>query len=279
MNFDGVDPFEMEPRDHRDIDDHAANELLSGRGHDVDPALADVLGDVRVAFGSVVPAAGLELEAVMTARDPKPTHARRTPRMRSRFVTRMAAVASFALVATGSLAGAGALPGPAQDTAERVAAAVGLGISAERSDAPHGRSDEHRGGPNVSSTTTSVTDGTDATTPSTGPKDNHGAEVSAVAKDDSTVGCEHGRAVSAVASGTSNDKPCPDTSTTTTTISVPLGAPTSVPVPAGPPAGLPVRPSVPDAPPGKPADPGSGPPAGTPGATHPTPDVRPTTAR
>jgi hypothetical protein len=270
MTFDDVDPFEMEPRDHHGIDDHVANELLTGRGHDLEPALADVLGDVRVAFGSAVPAAGAELEAVMTAHDLESRHGRRTARMRIRFATRMATAASFALVATGSLAIAGALPGPAQDTAERVAAAVGLDIAAEKSSPPHGKSGEDRGGPRASSTTTPSTDEPEGATPSAGPQDNHGAEVSAVAQDHSVVGCEHGRAVSEVASSLTNDRPCPTTTTSTST--VPTTVTTTAEAEAGPPPSLPDQPTVPTAPPGKPAALGTGAPASTPGATRPGPD-------
>lgn len=49
------------------------------------------------------------------------------------------------------------------------------------------------------------------------PNNNHGKTVSEVAKDKSLEGCEHGRAVSAAASGKTNDKPCPNASTTTST--------------------------------------------------------------
>jgi hypothetical protein len=52
-------------------------------------------------------------------------------------------------------------------------------------------------------------DGADGAAPEPNQPKNHGAEVSAVAHDDSTHGCEHGRAVSSVASGRTKDKPCP----------------------------------------------------------------------
>ena len=273
MTFDDVDPFEMEPRGHHEIDDHAADELLSGRGEDIDPALADVLGDVRVAFGSQSPDAVPALVELMGG-DLEPTSTRRIVRMRTRFAARLATATSLAVIATGSLAVAGALPGPAQDTAERVAAAVGLDIATEKSNAPHGKNDEHRRGP-LNGSTSEPTDGTERANPNppVGPHDNHGAEVSAVAQDHTVVGCEHGRAVSAVAAGQTNEQPCPPTSpppttatTTTTTAEVVDGDE------AGPPPGLPVQPTVPTAPPAKPADPGSGLSGSPPSTTHPGPN-------
>jgi hypothetical protein len=281
MTFDDVDPFEMEPRGHHEIDDAAADELLAGRGYDIDPALADVLGDVRVAFGSRSPEARPALVELMSG-NLEPTSPRGIVRMRTRFAARLATATSLAVIATGSLAVAGALPGPAQNTAERVAAAVGLDIATEKSNAPHGKSDEHRRGPRNDSTS-ERTDGTqraNPNTPASGPHDNHGAEVSAVAQDHTVVGCEHGRAVSEVASGETNEQACP---TPTTPSSSPPTAATDTTTTAddedageaGPPPGLPVQPTVPTVPtppPAKPAEPGSGPPASTPVTTHPSPD-------
>ena len=71
-------------------------------------------------------------------------------------------------------------------------------------------------------------EGDDATHP-----DNHGAEVSAVAHDKTLHGCEHGRAVSSVASGKVNTKPCPhtDDAATTPTTPRPMRRPQPAPEP------------------------------------------------
>src|SRR5262245_1057529 len=145
MSAENVDPFEMAPREPHepheiDIDDRVAEELLSGRGRDLDPQLADVLGDVRVAFRSQAPALGTELSALIAGESLEPSPTRRNPRTRSALARRFATATTLALVATGSLAVAGALPAPAQDAAARAAAAVGLDISSGNSGNSHGHS-------------------------------------------------------------------------------------------------------------------------------------------
>ena len=107
--------------------------------------------------------------------------------MRLPVALRRFALATVALFAlTGALGVANALPGPMQDAVAK----IGIG-SAKNANG----------------------------------NDNHGQDVSDVAKDKSLQGCEHGRAVSAAASGKTNDKPCPNSSSTTTvTSSVPEGA-------------------------------------------------------
>jgi hypothetical protein len=279
MTFDDVDPFEMEPRDPHELDDHVADELLAGRGRELDPQLADVLGDVRVAFRSQMPPVGTELDTVLNGEGFERAPTRRTAHMRTAMARRLAAATTLALVATGGLAVAGALPAPAQDAAERAASAVGVDLPHGKSGDPHGHKGEHgksgvhgRSGDHPGSsdpTTAGSTDATDDPSPdSAAPHDNHGAEVSAVAHDHSVTGCEHGRAVSAIASGTTNDKPCPTTSSTVPTTET--TAPEGTDEGQGPPPTHPEHPNTPASPPGKPADPGSGPPASTPGATHPT---------
>jgi hypothetical protein len=117
---------------------------------------------------------------------------------------------------TGGLAVAHALPAPMQDAMSK----VGIGEPAHR----HARVvvaadtevDESTTTTGIAEeTTTTVVSGETTTTVADGDGDGtHGDEVSAVAKDKTLQGCEHGRAVSAVASGTVNDKPCPHTTTT-----------------------------------------------------------------
>jgi hypothetical protein len=137
------------------------------------------------------------------------------------FAAKIAAAFATALAATGGLAAASALPAPVQSAFADVAAQVGVDLpSGGDADAPAITDPD----PTTTTTepTTSTTEPADAdeppeTTTPTGDPDgagepearNHGAEVSAVAHDDSVHGCEHGRAVSSVASGRPNDKPCP----------------------------------------------------------------------
>jgi hypothetical protein len=265
MSFDDVDPFEMDGRDLPEIDDPTAETLLSGSGRDLDPALADVLGDLRVAFRSESPAPGRELTALMTGASIETATTRRFARMRRALATRIAAVTALAVASTGGLAAAGALPGPAQEAVARAAEKVGFDLPANGDDGPdRGNSDDHRGGPNQTSTSTTTTttgDTTDATTPSsTDQVGTHGAEVSAVARDHTTVGCKHGRAVSAIASGSTNDRPCPPR--TTTSISSTSTPATTTTVDENPARGG--GPEIPGPPPstGRPAEPGHGRPAG-----------------
>ena len=55
-----------------DFDDNATDALLSGGGRDIDPRLADLLGDMRAACTSTPPAIGAELSALMRATQPTP---------------------------------------------------------------------------------------------------------------------------------------------------------------------------------------------------------------
>ena len=121
--------------------------------------------------------------------------------MRSSFAAKMAAATAAVVAATGGLALAGALPAPAQ----HALAAIGIGSDDSQ------RGDVAEPADDTGSTTATTVD--ESSTVVDHP-DNHGDDVSAVAHDDSSEGCEHGRAVSAVASGTEDDKPCPTTGTT-----------------------------------------------------------------
>jgi hypothetical protein len=272
MSFDDVDPFEMDGRDLPEIDDPTAERLLSGSGRDLDPALADVLGDLRVAFRSESPVLGRELTAVMTRDSTEPVVRQRFARMRTALVARIAAVTALSVASTGGLAAAGALPDPAQDAVARAAERVGFALPANGDDgSPPGKSGDHPGGPHATSTTTTTPDdSTDPTTPTShAPAGAHGAEVSAVARDESTVGCEHGRAVSAVASGKTNDEPCPPQSTASNS-STTTTAPTPTTIDGENPGGGAVPPT-PGAPisTGKPSDPGRPDGLGIPGGAHP----------
>ena len=186
-----------------------------------DPALADFFGDMRLAYGSRAPRASLALTELMESGAPerKRTSMRRTL---AQFVVATTAV----VAAMGGLAVAGALPGPVQDA---------LSTEADEPSATTTPSaDESTSTTTTSESPTSTTPPTTASTPPTttpaegevgAHPDNHGAEVSAVAQDKSLHGCEHGRAVSEVASGKRNEKPCPHASTTTTPASPAVEAP------------------------------------------------------
>jgi hypothetical protein len=119
------------------------------------------------------------------------------------------------MAATSGLAVAGALPGPVQHAVSRAASGLGVHVP----DQHHG-SGQSRVIVAVSDDST-TTDGNGSTTvpgnSSTPPAGTHGAEVSAVAHDSSTTGCEHGAAVASVASGETKAPACVKSSTTTTT--------------------------------------------------------------
>jgi hypothetical protein len=201
--------------DYTNFNDAAAEALIGGETGATDPALAQLLGEMRTTFAASAPVVGHSLAAFF--HDPASASLRtsRFARSRAAVAARMAAAIAVATVAMGGLAAAGALPAPVQSAVSKAAATVGLHV-------PDGASHAAGHGPGFFSATpatadeTSTTAGPDTTTdPTHAP--NHGGEVSGVAHDGALQGCEHGRAVSATASDKTNDKPCPNVSTTTTT--------------------------------------------------------------
>ena len=188
----------------------AAEALLAGRGAGIDPALSELVGEIRTHFSTATPAVGLELSTFLRE-EPQ-----RYVRSRARFGAKVAAAVAACLAATSGLAVAGALPGPVQHALSRAAGGLGVHVP-----------DEHHGSgqPRVvvaASEETTTTDGSASTTTqpddsSTPPSGTHGAEVSAVAHDPSTTGCEHGAAVASVASDKTKTPACVKSSTTTTT--------------------------------------------------------------
>ena len=174
-----------------------------------DPALSELLGDMRDAYRAQPPVPSPALAEYFEA---APT-SHRSASMRRVFAQLVAAM-TVVVAATGGLAVAGALPAPVQDAVS--SAADGVGVDVPQGDAATPPSDV------TDDTTTTVADktddesaddessrrrigrrrsrrrsaddestdveGDDATHP-----DNHGAEVSAVAHDKTLHGCEHGR--------------------------------------------------------------------------------------
>jgi hypothetical protein len=211
MSNDDVHPNEMNAP--HDFDDAATDALLSGGGRDVDPRLADLIGDMRVAYTSTPPAVGAELAALMAATPPAPAPSalsRRFESMRSSMLAKIGTATAAVVAATGGLAIAQALPAPVQDAVSH----LGVGASSHHS-ADAEPADEE------STTSTSSVDPSSTTLPAgpsstTAPRDNHGGEVSAVARDHSDDGCNHGAKVSAVASdGRSNNEADPSCETST----------------------------------------------------------------
>jgi len=215
------------------------------------PTLADLLGDARVAYGARTPRVGPALAEFFHA---APLPARRKPMRRA--LAQLAAATTAVVAATGGLAIAGALPAPVRDALPGPVRALVPGGGPEEElplEAPGTSTTTDADDPTLpgdvaTSTTTDADDADEAartapgdvttTTAGTpgGQPDNHGAEVSEVARDPSLQGCERGRAVSEVASGKDKDKPCPatgtppvststSTSTSTTTTTVENGAP------------------------------------------------------
>ena len=104
--------------------------------------------------------------------------------------TRAVAAAGIALVLSGGAAAAanGSLPDAAQDGLSTASDHVGIELPASKDN--HPTADDHPGGaPGAVSADSAPTE----------HPDNHGADVSAVAKSDETTGREHGEAVSTVA--------------------------------------------------------------------------------
>jgi hypothetical protein len=220
----------------------------------LDPQVARALGHVRDACLSEPLEVRPELAQLLAGSAPVVPAVRRSARMKSMLAAKLAAAVAAALAATGGLAAASALPAPVQSAVSDVA--DHLGVSLPSADNPSPEVADDPGTPSTTDPTeptettepTEVTDPPATTTPSTDAPEtdgstpaNHGAEVSAVAHDDSNKGCEHGRAVSAVASGRVNDKPCPphesgdpsegdgqaDPPETTTPTSAPAESPTT----------------------------------------------------
>jgi hypothetical protein len=111
-------------------DDAVTERLLSGAGHEHDPALADFLALVRSIHVAAAPTRNFELDDFLAA--PASTESRRRGR-RSVLIARVAAAAAAAFAATGTLAVAHALPGPVQDLAAH------LGVGRPAVDRPHAK--------------------------------------------------------------------------------------------------------------------------------------------
>jgi hypothetical protein len=120
MSDDDVYPDEMDAP--HEFDDRAAEALLSGSGRGIDPQLADLFDDMRVAYTSQPPAAGAELAAVLAEAEltPEASPTRRFERMRSSLVARAGAAAAAAFAVTGGLAVAHALPASMQNATSEI---------------------------------------------------------------------------------------------------------------------------------------------------------------
>jgi hypothetical protein len=213
MSPDDVHGNEMD--EPHDFDDDAADALIRGTGADVDPRLAETIGDMRAAYASTPPAVGAALAVLIgTPGSVAPLTARRFERMRSSIIAKVGAATAAVVAATGGLAVAGALPAPVQDAVSHIGVGRPAHDSADKQDKKTNADDEQR-------TKTTKDDGSSTsvpgslTSPTTAHKDNHGGDVSSVAHDPNLEGCAHGKAVAAVASdGKSQGKPCPTTTTT-----------------------------------------------------------------
>jgi hypothetical protein len=113
-----------------------------------------------------------------------------------RTTSKIAAVAAGLVIAGG--AAAAAVDAPEAANHGLTTAEEHTGIELPASEDSHPTKDDHPGGGAADDAEDAVTDVVEAE--AGGPVDNHGAEVSAVAKDDSTTGREHGQAVAEVAS-------------------------------------------------------------------------------
>jgi hypothetical protein len=206
MSGDDVHRDEMETP--FEFSDEAAEGLLAGRGAGVDPSVAGLLDELRSTYQPSEPFVGHELSSFF----------QETP-VPSRFGSRVgwaakaAAVVAAVLAATGGLAVAGALPGPVQHAFSHAASDLGVHIPG---DDQHSAAAVNVEAPGANETTTAPPTTVAPPETTTVVPERHGDVVSGVAHSDTVQGCEHGRAVSAVASGKVNAKPCPHTTTTTT---------------------------------------------------------------
>ena len=187
-----------------------------------DPALDDLLARVRVTYRSQTPPASPPLADFFAAAP----RLHRSNSMR-RVLAQLVAATTVVVAATGGLAVAGALPAPVQHVVSSAADGVGVDVpQGDDATPPTDPVDDTSPTTAVDESTTTVdepttvADGTDESADDESAdsadegathSDNHGAEVSAVARDKTLHGCEHGRAVSSVASGKVNTKPCPHT--------------------------------------------------------------------
>jgi hypothetical protein len=206
MSDRGVYPNEM--NEPQDLDPSAMEALLSGGGRDVSPRLADLIGDMRVAYASILPTASAELSAFMGTSAPAPASGlvpRRFEKMRSSTLAKIGAATAALIAATGGLAVAHALPGPVQDAVSH----LGIGASSHhKSELPLTQ------GSTTTVDTTTTTVPTDSTPTTAETTDNHGAVVSGVAHDHTTTGCDHGAVVSNIASDGRSQHDSHNTSTT-----------------------------------------------------------------
>jgi hypothetical protein len=173
-----------------DIDDGGVEALVSGRGQDTDPRLAEVLSQLRRMYTAAAPTAGPALTAMLATKVPART---RLQRVRLSIAPKVAAGAAIVAATFSGLAVANALPAPLQDAA----AHLGIGRTADT---------HHFAAPSVTTATTT----TSTTTTTTGVT-HHGSSVTAIAHDHTA--CPHGSAVAQVASDgrTHNHNPAQET--------------------------------------------------------------------
>jgi hypothetical protein len=184
----------MNDRSGHELDDVTADRLLEGAvaPDDAPPGYQDVARALQAAALMATDApthdAGAAVSAFLDA-----TPSRRTPRMK-KWKIAAAALAGGLTLSTG-LAAADVLPGPAQEAASSALSHVGIHV-------PDRSSDDDTNVTTVDDRQEDkvANDDDPATHEANEHPDNHGADVSSVAKDDSTEGAEHGAAVCAVAS-------------------------------------------------------------------------------
>ncbi|HEX5614984.1 MAG TPA: hypothetical protein VFZ83_07475 [Acidimicrobiia bacterium] len=182
--------------DRPDFDDARVEGILAGDPTAVaeHPELADLLADVRVAYGSgPLPHVGAPLAATLDLAMLEPTARSTTMALTApRRLARFALAVVVTAIASGGLALAGALPGtlsddvsdPTETTVETTVPETTPDTEPSESDDADGEESEYK---------------------------NHGQEVSDFARTTELEGCEKGRAVSELASGKdlSHRPPCP----------------------------------------------------------------------
>ena len=211
MSADDVYRTEMD--ESHDFDDAAAEALIAGAGRPTDADLADVVADLRMAYGTKPPPVGAEVAAFLALPQPElDATPGRVSRTRAALLAKCGAAAAVAVAALSGLAAAGALPAPMRDAMAK----IGVGASPHPTEVRTGGARGRREHDNDVGAGLEHADHGGGWCPHDSDigqrREPPAAAVATTAPARTYDGCEHGHAVAAVASGgKSNGNACPAT--------------------------------------------------------------------